>query len=79
MCAKTKLRTYIKHAQGGDSVTQYCDGNDYAVGGGCEAYTAPHVMQWNGPVDASSPPRGWKCSGHGGNKNVWTICVAGSQ
>eukprot|EP00928_Gymnodinium_smaydae_P008081 TRINITY_DN12916_c0_g3_i1.p1 TRINITY_DN12916_c0_g3~~TRINITY_DN12916_c0_g3_i1.p1 ORF type:complete len:492 (+),score=41.70 TRINITY_DN12916_c0_g3_i1:276-1751(+) len=63
----------IKEQNGGDWIEVQCDAGRKVVGGGCNAFTPPYKMMYNGPVGSDR----WKCGGHGGSKRVWAICALG--
>jgi len=66
------VKTTLKEVQGGDWTTVKCDKGKKVVSGGCNAKDRPYIFQYNGPEGKD----GWKCGGHGGNKQVWAICEA---
>mmetsp|Transcript_107831 Transcript_107831/g.207301 ORF Transcript_107831/g.207301 Transcript_107831/m.207301 type:complete len:336 (+) Transcript_107831:60-1067(+) len=66
------MTTTIKYNRGGDWTEVWCDHGHKVVSGGCNAVSGPLLFQYHGPVGDS----GWKCGGHGGDKEVWAICRA---
>jgi hypothetical protein len=63
--------TYIEKSVG-DWGEVHCDAGMRVVGGGCQAYERPHVMQASRPTDDGA---GWLCGGHGGPKKVMALCA----